>query len=326
MCACMVPPPPPPRPRPLSVKGWVGVSENCVGASRSTQPSVGKKSVRFGHCSITFPVFPEHPLGNNPPELKFNSLRSQRAGGRSAGTGAGTRDPGELLFGWRRTNSWQGSPAGTGWRPDRGARGNGGDRCPRRPAGRRRRPRFPCAAPGMRFLEVSSRPIGLFLPPAAVTRSRSAAHVTIIFRELSEPGGAQGHVKSPVFSLPWGKGTEGGETRSELGLQRVRAPGRGAAREDAPRSPPALLLARSLLPSAEKVLMSTTTTCGSPGRGVGACGGVGSSSQLPAPIETDLGGGKGGGEGAAGGGLGAPSPRGYSLSLYQAFPGQLRTR
>lgn len=90
----------------------------------------------------------------------------------------------------------------------------------------------------------------------------------------ANPEKRQEHPKSTVFRLPWGKGTEGGEPETELGLQRARRRGGRADAQDAPRRP-----ARSLCscgrprPPSEPVLAGTT--CGSPGGEGGPPGGGG---------------------------------------------------
>lgn len=135
----------------------------------------------------------------------------------SAGTDAGTRDPGELLFGWRCANSHPRSSAGRGWPP-------GSPRAPRlqmsaASSREAEAPEFPPRSPrNAIFLEVSSLPINLFLPP--VTRSRSAVHVTILFRQLSEPREPPGAPQECCLQSPLGAGDGGWRNPvSEPGLQ-----------------------------------------------------------------------------------------------------------
>nr|XP_054340059.1 uncharacterized protein LOC129034632 [Pongo pygmaeus] len=176
-------------------------------------------AVRLPPPYVTFLVFPEHLFlcspWDNPPELKFNSLRSQLAGGlhRDPGTRDLGRTPVRMevqeLLDPRALSTL--SSAGSGWEP-----------------------REPALCPSISSL-------------SPVTLSRSAVHVTILFRQLNEPTGPSRAPKGQNFLISSSrKGDGGGETEVCAGLgsgrgrceeERKAEMRRGCTRPPAPHSP-----------------------------------------------------------------------------------------
>nr|XP_035953082.1 uncharacterized protein LOC118538894 [Halichoerus grypus] len=153
--------------------------------------------------------------------------------------------------------------------------------------------------------------------PSPVTLSRSAVHVTILFRQLSEPRetsrAPEGRCVQPRLPRRGWREVKPSLRRAGQG---ARAPGRASStRSCAALAPGRPLLVRCRLPSAERLLVPTTCGSPSPGGEGGLPGGGGQFLPASRPyINKPRCEEEGEGEDAAGRGFAAASLRRASLS------------
>ncbi|XP_078301269.1 uncharacterized protein LOC132692955 [Panthera onca] len=153
--------------------------------------------------------------------------------------------------------------------------------------------------------------------PSRVTLSRSAVHVTILFRQLKEPRETSRAPEGRCFARPLPRR---GRRPAKPSLRRAgrwaRAPGRASRRRSSAALAPGWpLRARWRLPSAET--LPVPTTCGSPSPGGEGGPPAGGGQFRPASrsyINKPWRGQEEEGEDAAGRGLAAPSLRGAALA------------